>query len=156
MPNYYNSFASAYNPYAAQSGFAPYPQSYAIQTPQNNQYMINVDGEMAARAWQMPSSVPPNSVIPLYDLDGEHVYFKSVDAYGRMNPLRKGRIIFDDEIQKLPQEQASGAAQQNIDMSGYVTKADFDSLKQELRSLIERNAPQNQNGSKNGNRGDGR
>ena len=129
-------------PYSGQLNSVAYPtgywnpanpiiSNYAMQNvPQQPQYMINVDGENSAKAWQ-PSVVPqPNTIIPLFDSDGQHVYFKTYDAYGRMNPLRKGRIIFDDEIQ------VSEMAQ-----NGYVTKEDLDKFKEELLSQI------NQNGS---------
>lgn len=94
----------ALNPYSFLGGlnYYPMPQPYSYQSvPQNQipQYMINVDGENSAKAWQ-PSVIPqPNTIIPLFDSDGQHVYFKTYDAYGRMNPIRKGRIVFDDEIQ---------------------------------------------------------
>lgn len=144
MPNYYN-------PYPANGWqYGAYPNYYTgaqIQQPQQTpQYMISVDGEMAARAWQMPGNLAPNTIIPLWDLDGQHVYFKSIDAYGRMNPLRKGRIVFDDEPVLLQQ-----GSQQNTDMNQYVTKDDFDSLKQELKSMLaqtngQQNYQRNQNG----------
>lgn len=150
MPNYYNAYPNGWQ-------FGAYPNYYAgglqsqpmnsFAPQQNTQYMINVDGEMAARAWQMPTNLAPNTIIPLWDFDGQHVYFKSVDAYGRMNPLRKGRIVFDDEPANLPQgEQQSGAAQPvATDMSRFVTKDDLASLKQEIRSMMQ----SNQNGSNN-------
>ena len=164
MAGYFNS---VYNPYnmVGQTSFSPYvAQPYtasAMPVMQNGQYMINVDGEIAARAWQMPTNLAPNTIIPLYDLDGQHVYFKSVDAYGRINPLRKARIVFEEEQQNLPQGGQSGQSgvseTQSIelpDMTKYVTKDDFESLKQDLRSMIAAQAhsnsqysTMNQNGS---------
>lgn len=152
MPNYYNTYPVNGWQYGA------YPNYYTgaqIQQPQQSQqYMINVDGEMAARAWQMPGNLSPNTIIPLWDLDGQHVYFKSVDAYGRMNPLRKGRIVFDDEPVLISQ-----GSQQSSAPSQYVTREDLDSLKQELKSMLSQNNNQqnyqkNQNGSRNNNRGE--
>lgn len=102
------------------------------QVPQQPQYMINVDGENSAKSWQPQVAPQPNTIIPLFDSDGQHVYFKTYDAYGRMNPLRKGRIVFDDEVQvsETPSEQ---------DMSGYVTKEDLEKLKEELFSQLNNN-----------------
>ena len=148
MPMYYP------NPYSYT-----YPISYGSYLPNNNpvqnvpqqipqqspQYMINVDGENAAKSWQ-PTVLPqPNTIIPLFDSDGQHVYFKTFDAYGRMNPIRKGRIVFDEEIQ------ISESAQPSVqDMSAYVTKDDLEKFKQEIINQIRpRN---NQNG--NNTRGD--
>ena len=130
------------NPYSFLGGpnYYPMQQPYSYQSvPQNQapQYMINVDGENSAKAWQ-PSVIPqPNTIIPLFDSDGQHVYFKTYDAYGRMNPIRKGRIVFDDEIQVS--ETASGP-----DMSAYVTKDELDKLRDEILSQIGKT---NQNGT---------
>lgn len=142
-PYYINPYSNAYpisyggSIYNAMSGGQQVPQ---VQQPQ---YMINVDGENAAKSWQ-PTSVPqPNTIIPLFDSDGQHVYFKTYDSYGRMNPIRKGRIVFDDEIQvsETPSEQ---------DMSGFVTKEDLDKLKEELLSQFSNNQSKtNQNGTNN-------
>ena len=157
MPAYYP------NPYAIN-----YPISYgggnwywnpanpqtapaAQQAPQPT-YMINVDGENAAKAWQ-PTTIPqPNTIIPLFDSDGQHVYFKTYDGYGRMNPIRKGRIVFDDEVQinETPSEQV-----QTPDMTVYATKDDLDKMKEELEEKLRYHIEQlgstqkqtNQNGS---------
>lgn len=146
MPNYYGGYTNPYGVGAAY--FNPYTQQQIPQVPmsgaqQNPQYMIQVDGEMAARAWQAPSNLPPRTMIPLWDYDGEHVYFKSVDEYGRMNPMRKGRVIFEDEQRNLPQGQSqhmSGNEQLSPtpgpDMSNFVTKDDLNSLKEELREMM--------------------
>lgn len=112
------------------------PVSAAPSTP----YMIQADGEMAARAWQMPANVMPGTVIPIWDVDGIHVYFKSVDNYGRLNPTRKARIVFEDEQQSLTEGQSgniSGTEQ-------YITKADFDSFRNEIKQMMSGNR---QNGS---------
>lgn len=134
MASYYNPYMNAYPivyPYNQMM-----QQPVMQQAPQTQpQYMINVDGENAAKTWQ-PNSVPqPNTIIPLFDSDGEHVYFKTYDAYGRMNPIRKGRIVFDDEIQisETPQ------AQTLPDMSNYVTKDDLNTMKEALLAQIKNN-----------------
>ena len=148
MPSYYNpymnNYMSAAYPYAPQQTYMPnYQNSY--QASPSSQYMINVDGEMAARAWSMPANLPPNTVIPLWDLDGQHVYFRSVDAYGRLNPLKKGRVVFDEEPQNLPQG-TSGEVQP---VESYMTKEDFknemDQFKNEIKSMMQIQG--NQNGS---------
>ena len=153
MPNYYNPYiynsapiqgANYYSPYSAQ------PMNYGATSygmPANN-YWISVDGEMAARAWQMPANLPPNTIIPLWDLDGVHVYFKSTDAYGRINPIRKGKVVFDDEAQNALPQGESGASvntpsgtnyvgdSRAENMSKYVTKEDFDGLRHEIQDML--------------------
>ena len=156
MPMYYsNPYASAYPiAYGNYYNQLPTMQQMPQIQQQQPQYMINVDGENSAKSWQ-PTVIPqPNTIIPLFDSDGQHVYFKTYDAYGRMNPIRKGRIVFDDEIQISETAQAPAAP----DMSEYVTKKDFDSIKQELEhireTLTESSKQNNQNS--NNNRGDRR
>ena len=102
--------------------------------------MINVDGEAAARAWQTPSNPQPNMIIPLFDTDGQHVYFKSFDAYGRMNPIRKGKIVFDDEIRTDNTEQRTPEI-------SYASSEDIKRLEEELDSIRQSIQKQNnQNG----------
>lgn len=170
MPNYYNP--GLFYPATYQS---PYMQQPPMMSGASNtmQYMINVDGEGSARAWQPPQQIGPNTIIPLWDLDGIHLYFKSTDAYGRMNPIRKARVVFDDEPQQsqqsqqvLPQGQSGAAAPQPVqqvqeipDMSQYVTKKDLDSIHQEilgLRSMFGQRNNQNRNNSNDQKRGDDR
>lgn len=147
--NYYN--VPSWQP--VQPYPQPYPQqSFGISVPQApQQFMINVDGEIGAKAWQPQTPLAPNSVIPLWDFDGIHVYFKSTDAYGRMNPMRKAKVVFEDEQKALPQGNSGAVnglnenANQNVsgaqsielpDMAKYVTKDDLESLKQDLRSMF--------------------
>ena len=136
MPNYYSPYALYPASYpVSQPGY-----SYAQPTPPPVSYMINVDSEIGAKAWQMPANIAPNTVIPLWDLDGKHVYFKSVDAYGRLNPMRKGVVVFEDEAVTQKSSEPAPAPEQKLpDMSAYVTKDDLATLKQELRSMIFQN-----------------
>ena len=146
MPNYYNPYIYNSAPAQGANYYSPYsvqPVNYSATSygmPANN-YWISVDGEMAARAWQMPSNLPPNTIIPLWDLDGIHVYFKSTDAYGRINPIRKGKVVFEDEPQNvLPSEGESGANyvgdSRAENMSKYVTKEDFEGLRHEIQDML--------------------
>lgn len=155
MPNYYNPYIyNNPNPSVGAAYFNAYPQSMYPQQavpvntsygmPSNN-YWISVDGEMAARAWQMPANLPPNTIIPLWDLDGQHVYFKSTDAYGRINPIRKGKVVFEEDMANLPAGQSESCAPAPVqpsnastapDMSGYVRKEDFDGLRMEIQDML--------------------
>ena len=156
MPNYYNPYLynapgvgvpTYTNPYLPQP--VGYSSTSSYGAPSGN-YWISVDGEMAARAWQMPPNLPPNTIIPLWDLDGQHVYFKSTDAYGRINPIRKGRVLFDDDPQTLPQgtSEASVNTPSGTNYVGdsgashpenYVTKDDLDGLKREIQEMLRQN-----------------
>lgn len=156
MPAYYNPYTNAY-PISYNGGnvYNPYqntqaPMQQQIQQPQ---YMINVDGENAAKAWQPAVQPQPNTIIPIFDSDGQHVYFKTYDNYGRMNPIRKGRIVFDDEINASEMSQASSG----VDMTSFATKDDLDKMKEEVMTSLREQinkldnymAKNNQNGSNN-------
>lgn len=155
MPNYYNPYlynAPGVGVPTYTNAYLPQPVGYSntsYGTPSGN-YWISVDGEMAARAWQMPPNLPPNTIIPLWDLDGQHVYFKSTDAYGRINPIRKGRVLFDDDSQNLPQgtSEASVNTPSGTNYVGdssmanpgnYVTKEDLEGLKHEIQEMLRQN-----------------
>ena len=117
-----------------------------------NSYMIQVDGEMAAKAWQCPPDMKPGEVIPLWDADGVHVYFKSLDGYGRLNPTRKARIVFEDNAQALPENTSGAAPRQDpaMDPSQFVSKAEFDGLKNDIASIRQMLTGNRQNGRNGG------
>lgn len=152
-----------FNPVNGQSyltvpnAYAQVPMQMPMQMsmqPNPTPYMIQVDGEMAARAWQMPNNVAPGTVIPIWDVDGVHVYFKSVDAYGRLNPTRKARVVFEEERMPLPEGQ-SGSSQsaQTVDAGSYATRADFESLRNDIASIRQMLSGNRQNGRNSGNQG---
>lgn len=146
---YYNAINGQSYGYAmpAQGYMAP---TYQVpQQPVQTPYMIQVDGEMAARAWQMPANLMPGTVIPIWDVDGIHVYFKSVDGYGRLNPTRKARIVFEEEQQNLPE--ASGSDQISGKTENYITKADFESFRNEMKQMLSGNRQNGSNYRQTGN-----
>lgn len=156
MPNYYNPYMNAYPINYSNGSFYPLQnvQQQAQPVPQVQQpsYMITVDGENAAKAWQPTTPPQPNTIIPLFDSDGQHVYFKTFDAYGRMNPVRKGTILFEDEIRM---SEAKAPEQVHED---YATSADIRRLDQEVSDLKAMFQKQNNSNNQNGtnNRGERR
>ena len=156
MPNYmqpgYSNYYSA-QPVQQQS-YAPAPQQ------QNTIGMIWVDGEVGAKAYQMPAGWPAGSPIPLWDTNDAMIYLKSINQMGMPNPLYKIRYTMEDQNQKmLPQAQnqqmsGDGHAEQ-IDTSKFVTKEDIDQFKNEIKEMFKQNQSGNtQNGNQNrgGNR----
>lgn len=141
-----------YSMMPAQS-FAQAPVAMAPQPVMGrNSYMIQVDGEMAAKAWQTPPDMKPGDVIPLWDADGIHVYFKSLDGYGRLNPTRRARIIFEDEAPALP-ENTSGAVSRQETMPNpgqYASKEDLDMLRNDIAGIRQMLSANRQNGRNSG------
>ena len=143
-PTYNTPWYNGYDPMGAYKQ----PTVIPVSASPNN-YMINVEGEVGAKAWQMPSNLAPNTIIPLWDVDGKHIYFKSVDQYGRLNPMKKGVVVFEEEPVSEP------PTVPQIDMSLYATKDDLVSVKNELLAEIKQinktnqvSNKTNQNGSK--------
>lgn len=161
MPNYYNPYNFYPVTYQSPVGYSgmTYPQ---MQQPVQQQSYSNgpkamewVEGEVGAKAFQMPQGWPANQPIPLWDSTDTVIYLKSWSPMGFPNPIQKIHYTMSEQNQMmLPQGQSgegniSGAAH---DMSQYVTKEDLNQMKQELRNML--NTGNNQNGSNNGQRND--
>lgn len=130
LPPYYT------NPYSVAGPLmSPYTSGGNYYQQTQPLYMISVDGENSAKSWSPSVAPQPNTIIPLFDSDGEHIYFKTYDAYGRTNPIRRGRIVFDDEVK---------SSEETV----YVTKDEYDRLCNEIKEIKESLEQKNQNGSK--------
>ena len=184
MPSYYNPYNFYPATYANQMGYSGMPmqqvsqmpqQSYAAPVSQGPKMMEWVEGEVGAKAFQMPNGWPANSPIPLWDSTDTVIYLKSWGPMGIPNPMQKLRYEMPES-----QNQAmlmsgdngnSGNGQNNRpDMSQYVTKQDLESIKKDMLNAINSmntsgmngggsNSGNTQNGSnsgQNGNRGGNR
>lgn len=127
MPNYYQ------NPYAmtpsyGQTYTAPQPQSFTpVQQPIPGA-IIGVDGEAAARAYQMPMGIQPGTPIALWDTNEQVIYLKSINQMGMPNPIQKLKFEF-----VTPQGQSGSIGE-------YATKADLERLKKEILEGVKGNA----------------
>lgn len=121
------------------NNYPMYPNYYYVQSPnqyQNQQSYTNsvkamewVEGEVGAKAYQMPVGWPVNTPIPLWDSIEKKIYLKSWNQMGMANPLQE----LDYEIKDNPMLMSGSS----YDMSQYITKNDFNELKQEIKSLSE-------------------
>lgn len=191
MPSYTNPyFGPTYYPasYAVgQASFTPYNNMPAWQ-PQQQSYtagpacaMAWVDGEIEARGRQIPQGVTQYA---MWDTNRQVIYLKSLNQMGMPNPMQILHYAIDEQQNNLPSGQkgetgSSGNASDTNsvlipDMSQYVTKRDFDQLRNEIRVMSRNlgaassntvsgtssgniNVNTNQNGSNNsGNRGGNR
>lgn len=162
MPLPYNPYAysQAGNYYVGTQTYQP-QQSFAQQAPVQPapQGMIWVDGEVGAKAFQMPSGWPVEKPIPLWDTNDTIIYLKSMNAMGMPNPLKKIHYIMDEQPNQsaIPAQTSGGMS--GADQNMYVSKQEFDARMNELKELITgRTVPstpeRNQNGiSKQQNRG---
>lgn len=159
MPNYYNPYNFYPVSYQGYSGNI-YPQmQQPAQIPQQNysgavqqspKMMEWVEGEVGAKAFQMPNGWPANSPIPLWDSTDTVIYLKSWGPMGIPNPLQKLRYEMpEQQNQALLTGMNNGMSGNNQpDMSQYVTKQDLDEIRKEMRNAL--SSTGNQNGSGNG------
>ena len=133
---------ATYNPTWGYSGVGQqmYPnyqtQSMAMQPNQQNQQsghgLIWVDGEVGAKAYQMPNGWPSNQPIALWDTNDTVIYLKSTNPMGMPNPLQKAHYRLEESKSASPMR--SGDAEPN--MGEYVRKEDMERMKQELMEAI--------------------
>ena len=151
----YNTFPS-YNPYPTYPTNS-YQQQYSqammqpqYSMPQNNASyaaqqqpvgIVWVDGEVGAKAYQLPAGWPVNAPMPLWDTNDTIIYLKSTNQMGMPNPIQKVRYTMEDQprMSQAMSAQAAlpaGESQQMPDMSDFVKKEDFDRKMDELKAAI--------------------
>lgn len=135
MPNLYGQqpYAQPMNMPIPQQSYSPPPQ----QQSQPVQGMIWVDGEVGAKAFQMPQGWPAGAWIPLWDTNDTVIYLKSTNQMGMPNPLQK--------IHYTMEENKNQSMLPAPETQNYVTKNELEQMKNELKELLK----QNQNGSQN-------
>lgn len=114
-------------------GYPQYPYSY----PQSQSYTSSVksmewvDGEVGAKAFQMPQGWPPETPIALWDNSEKRIWLKSWNNMGMPNTMQE----LNYEIKERTNPALLPGNISGDDMP-YVTKADFDQFKQELRDMV--------------------
>ena len=138
MPNY---LPTTYQPnFYSGIGQQMYPQLQTPQVqpaaqPQQTGGLIWVDGEVGAKAYQMPAGLPANQPIALWDTNDTVIYLKSVNQMGMPNPLQKAHYTLEEHRGTGPA--TSGASEaEKPDMAQFVRKDDMERMKQELMDAI--------------------
>ena len=122
----YNTSQSYQQPMMQQSMASPMP--YTQQS--NGPGWICVDGEVGAKAYQIPPGTPPGTTIPLWDINDMVIYLKSVNQMGMPSPLQKLRYYPENEQKMISSESRSD------EDSKYVTKAEFEKMKQDIEDML--------------------
>lgn len=144
--------ANYYNPYLQQPGMPisyggnayqlPMQQNYIPAQPPMQSNVIGVDGEVGAKAYNIPNG--STGPIALWDTNDNVIYMRTFNAAGMPMPLKKLRYVEEEPTQMLPGQ--SGA---QIDTSQFVTKSDFEQLRNEIRQMNQQHnvpaQPVNQN-----------
>lgn len=132
-----NYLPATYQPTWGYSGVGQqmYPQSGMAQMQpqaQGNGIGIQwVDGEVGAKAYQMPQNWPANQPIALWDTNDTVIYLKSVNPMGMPNPLQKAHYTLEEH-----KSASRTSGEEHPDMTGYVRKEDMEHMKQELMEAI--------------------
>ena len=128
----YNMYLpNSYTPYTPQP--QPTPALTGQQPTQTG--IVWVDGEVGAKAHQLPAGWPANTPMPLWDTNDTIIYLKSTNPMGMPNPLQ--RLHYTLEDQPVPQPMQERKSATPALMSGeYVTKDDLERMKEELREMM--------------------
>lgn len=140
-----------YPQYGQQSMAQAVPQAQTSGTCMHG--LIWVDGEIGAKAYQMPQGLPANQPIALWDTNDTIIYLKSVNPMGMPNPIQKARYTLEE------QRGTSGArnASQDVvvpDMSEYVRKDDMERMKRELMESIQNAGTNSETSGRRASRGE--
>lgn len=134
-PAAYQNGSYSYNAAPSQPYNPPVNTSYAAPQQQTAVDVMQwVDGEIGAKAFQIPSGWPANKPIPLWDTNDPIIYLKSINQLGMPNPLQKVHYTMEEVQQPVLMTGQSGSAiPANTD---YVTKDDIRTMKDELIAFI--------------------
>lgn len=147
---YYSSpynYNFGYYPQLMQQPIVPvqqpmiYPQQPMVEQPQQNanvqpsvkssdSYFIWVQGEAGAKSYP----VARGTTVPLFDSEGDYVYFKSVDDNGVPLPLVT-KVISDPPVETKTETKIDEVPVRQVDMSEYVTKKSYDELVKKYSDL---------------------
>jgi len=130
MMAYNTGFPATYQPMYYQ------PQQWQLQNTQQPQQPQNtgviwVQGEAGAKSYL----VAPNTTVQLWDSERQCIYLKSADASGMPSMKILDYTIRENQPVNAPVSAVSTPA---VDLSGYVTKAEFEALRAELEALTKK------------------
>lgn len=169
MPNYYNPYNFYPVQYANQMGYsgmnmapqapAMMPQQSMAQQPQLKA-MEWVEGEVGAKAFQMPAGWPANQPIPLWDSTDTIIWLKSWGPMGIPNPMQKLKYVMPEQQSQNYLMSGNVGNDQNANMSGntehhdvsnFATKDDITSLREEIRNMQQSTMSHMNNQNQSGN-----
>lgn len=129
---YQNGSYAQGNPISQQ----PYMQQSQPSYPASSSMSAGihwVDGEVGAKAFQLPAGWPANTPIDLWDTNDCVIYLKSINQLGMPNPLQKVHYTMDE-----PQQQSNlmTGNSNSVMSSDYVTKEDMKNMEDRLMSAF--------------------
>lgn len=138
---YYSTPYYGYYPQAQPMMPMVYPQQQMIESPNNSvnnnnatdSYFIWVQGEAGAKSYP----VARGTTLPLFDTEGDYVYFKSVDTNGIPLPLVT-KVISDPPFKEKTKVVEEETVENKINIDNYVTKETYGELKKKYDELENR------------------
>jgi hypothetical protein len=98
-----------------------------------------VDGEAAAKSYQLPAGLPPNKPVALWDTNDTVIYLKSVNAMGMPNPLQKIRYQMEELRPRYSgaagREDYTEQAWDEEKLNKFASKEELRELKEEIEKL---------------------
>ena len=134
--NYSGVGQQMYPQYGQQGITQNVPQSQTSGTCMHG--LIWVDGEIGAKAYQLPQGLPANQPIALWDTNDTIIYLKSVNPMGMPNPLQKAHYTLEG-VKSGVKDQGYSEDTEPVklpDMTQYVRKDDLERMKQDLMDTI--------------------
>lgn len=104
--------------------------------------MIWVDGEVGAKAYQLPAGWPMNVPLPLWDTNDTIIYLKSTNQMGIPNPIQKIHYKMDEQGQRtggMDMSRLESGSTERTEPQGqtvYARKEDLTQMKEELMDAI--------------------
>ena len=132
--NYSGVGQQMYPQYQQSMNQMPVQQTAQAQTSGHG--LTWVDGEVGAKAWQMPQGWPPNQPIALWDTNDTVIYLKSINPMGMPNPIQKAHYKLEGMQSGEKNQGYSGDPEPKTDMTQYVKKEDLERMKQDLMDTI--------------------
>lgn len=150
MPSYYSPYNFYPVQYANQMGYSTMPmQQPVVQQQQASPMQIRsmewVEGEVGAKAFQMPQGWPANQPIPLWDSTDTVIWLKSWGPMGIPNPMQKLKYVMPEQQSQSYLMSGANDSNQNMsgnsqqDLSNFATKDDIAQLRDEVRQMAQRN-----------------
>jgi hypothetical protein len=111
------------------------PLTYQPQPQQQTQGLIWVDGEAAAKAYQMPAGWPANTPIALWDTNATTIYLKSTNQMGMPNPLQIAHYELEERKGMSGMGEERGKAWDEEMKALYASKEELIQLREEVEKL---------------------
>ena len=132
----YSGVGQQMYPAYQQQSMMQQPQQVSQAMAQGDHGLKWVDGEVGAKAYQMPAGWPPNTPIALWDTNDTVIYLKSVNPMGMPNPLQKAHYKLENYQSTNPMRSGDAEPVHSPDLSEYVKKTDLEKMKQDLMDTI--------------------